>query len=112
MVKVKDSLLLVDSASATTNLYCPVETTPLGGVTLILDRVKFTVPPAAVYKMGLPGIPKKAELPVAAPLHAGAATGIIVSVPGELPERVNEKIEPSDNVIENSWPPPKTVALL
>ncbi len=56
--------------------------------------------------MGLPGMPRKAELPVAAPLQAGAATAVKVLVPGELPLSVKEKIEPSDKVIEKGWPAP------
>ncbi len=62
--------------------------------------------------MGKLGMPKNAELPVAAPLQAGDALAMIELPFGELPESVNEKMEPSESVIEKFWPPPKTVALL
>lgn len=48
VTNVSDSPLLDDSASATTNLNCPVDTTPFGGDTWMLDRVRFTIPPALV----------------------------------------------------------------
>ena len=57
-------------------------------------------------------MPKKAVLPTAAPLHAGAALAMIPPLLGELPDKVNEKIEPSESVIEKACPPPNTVALL
>ena len=61
--------------------------------------------------MGLPGIRRKAELPVAAPLQAGAVTAFRAVVPGELAESVKDRTDPSDKVMEKGWPPPKTVAL-
>lgn len=48
VTNVSDSPLLVDSASATTNLNCPEATTPLGGVTMMFYIVKLTVPPIVV----------------------------------------------------------------
>ena len=104
---------MVDSASATTSLNRPEETTPLGGVTLMLLRVRLTVVAfTEVYKMGLLGMPRNAVLPTAAPGQEGAVVAMIPPPSGELPDKVKEKIDPSDNVIAKGWPPPKTVALL
>ncbi len=76
----------------------------------MFDNVRFIVPPALVYKMGRPGIPRNAVLPVAAPVQAGAAAAAIVLAFDEVPESVNEKTEPSDSVIEKFCPPAMTVA--
>ena len=104
---------LVDSASATTSLNRPEETTPFGGVTLMLLKVRLTVVAfTEVYKMGLVGMPRNAVLPTAAPAHEGAALAMMPPPLGEVPLSVKEKIEPSESVIVKGWPPPKTVALL
>lgn len=62
--------------------------------------------------MGMPGMPRNAVLPTAAPDQTGGDLAMMPPPLGELPLRVKEKIEPSDNVIEKTCPPPKTVALL
>ena len=60
----------------------------------------------------MPGMLIKAELPVAAPDQAGAGTAFRVVVPGELPESVNDRTEPSESVDVKTCPPPKTAAWL
>lgn len=60
--------------------------------------------------MGWPGMPRNAVLPVAAPVQAGAAAAAITLALDDVPESVNEKTEPSDNVIEKFCPVLKTVA--
>src|SRR3954447_14196042 len=74
VVKDRVSALLVDSPSPTTMENCALPALPAGGVTVMLLTVTAVVPPPVVYRMGLPGMPVKAELPKAEPLQDGTAT--------------------------------------
>ena len=58
------------------------------------------------------GIPRNAVTPTAAIGQEGAGVATMPPPFGDVPDKVNEKIEPSESVIANGCPPPKTVALL
>ncbi len=78
---------------------------PGGGVINIELKVKLTVEPLLVmYKMGRPGIPRKAEFPTAAPVHDGAVVDTAAVAAVLVARRLNDKREPSLRVNEKFCP--------
>ena len=70
----------------------------------IPEKVTDFAPPEAVYRMGLPGIPRKAVLPTAAPVQDGAVTALKAVDPDGVTLRLNDRVEPSDNAKLKFWP--------
>jgi len=58
----------------------------------------------AVYRTGLPGIPRNAVLPIAAPVHEGAATAWRAVAAVEVTLRRKLKVEPSFRAKVKLWP--------
>jgi hypothetical protein len=69
------------------------------------EKVTVTVEPfVAVYRIGLPGMPRNAVLPTAAPLHAGAATAFSAVAAVELTLTTKLRVEPSLRAKVKLWP--------
>ena len=69
------------------------------------DMLKLTVDPVFdIYKIGRPGMPRKAELPTAAPVHDGAAVDTAAVAAVLVALRLNDKTEASDKVNEKFCP--------
>ena len=86
---------------------------PAGGVILIFEIVSVTVDPLLmVWRIGLPGIPRKLLLPTDAPLQEGAATAVKPVAALELVLSVKLNTEPSESVKLIACPPPRAAASL
>jgi len=74
-------------------------------VSVIPENVTVTVDAlVAVYRIGFPGMPRKAVLPTAAPDHDGAATAFRAVAAVELTFTTKPKVEPSLSVKLKLWP--------